>query len=418
MLCAGLSWANRYQPVSYLLESRGGGAQKFAKMVSRCNKVNVAVYVDVVVNHMALPPSSGGNATGTGGSSYSSRQFPDYSPSEFHHIAETVTINCQVGTDVSQRELLQACDIYNLPDLNTTQTGVQQTIASYLSKLSVLGVTGLRVDSAKLIPSEELQAIINQSQKPAAGWFLDSEVYAVAGDVVVPTEYSFGRVGEFRFPKEVHAHFTTYGALQYLKDLGPAWGMLDSVHAISFIDNHDLQRYDTDATITHRQFAMYRLATLTMLALEYGYPRIMSSYYFDTTDHLPPIVPVHDGNMLRCGPNQPWVCEHRMTGAAGLVQWRFAAGNHSMANWQSMQDGNMVTFNRGQAFVAINNAASPFTGSLQTSLPVGTYCNAAAMSDVSECTLLYVDRDGEVKVTIGAIDLIALYNNNSLPSFA
>ena len=356
----------------------------------------------------------GDNATGTGGSSYSSRKFPDYSPYEFHHIAETVTMNCEVGGDVSKRVVLQTCDIFNLPDLNTSQTGVQQTIASYLSKLSALGVTGLRVDSAKLIPSEELLAIINQSQGPAAGWFIDSEVYPVADDVVMPTEYSFGRVGEFQFSKEVHRHFTTYGALQYLKGMGPAWGMLDSVHAVSFIDNHDLQRYDTDATITHRQFPMYRLATLTMLALDYGYPRIMSSYYFDTADQLPPTLPVHDGDILHCGPNQPWVCEHRMVGAAGLVQWRLAAGNHAVANWQSMQEGNMVTFNRGKAFAAINNAASPFTGTLQTSLPAGRYCNAAAMSGASECTFLYVDQEGELKVTIEAVDLIALYSNDSL----
>ena len=35
------SWWQRYQPVSYKLESRSGTALEFADMVSRCNAVGV-----------------------------------------------------------------------------------------------------------------------------------------------------------------------------------------------------------------------------------------------------------------------------------------------------------------------------------------------------------------------------------------
>ena len=48
----GPEWWVRYQPVSYLLESRSGSRQEFAEMVTRCHNVGVNIYVDAVLNHM------------------------------------------------------------------------------------------------------------------------------------------------------------------------------------------------------------------------------------------------------------------------------------------------------------------------------------------------------------------------------
>lgn len=47
-------WWERYQPVSYNLESRGGTESQFRDMVHRCNNANVRIYVDTVINHMAI----------------------------------------------------------------------------------------------------------------------------------------------------------------------------------------------------------------------------------------------------------------------------------------------------------------------------------------------------------------------------
>jgi 1,4-alpha-glucan branching enzyme len=49
---SGEQWWTRYQPVSYLLESRSGNRDEFAKMISRCRAVGVNIYVDTVINHM------------------------------------------------------------------------------------------------------------------------------------------------------------------------------------------------------------------------------------------------------------------------------------------------------------------------------------------------------------------------------
>ena len=59
-------WWARYQPVSYILDSRSGNRTQFASMVERCNAVGVNIIVDLVINHMAAP----GHTSGTAGSSY------------------------------------------------------------------------------------------------------------------------------------------------------------------------------------------------------------------------------------------------------------------------------------------------------------------------------------------------------------
>lgn len=65
-------WWERYQPVSYRLETRSGTEEEFKGMVSRCNKMGVRIYVDAVINHMT---GSAVNGKGTGGSAFSGGNF-------------------------------------------------------------------------------------------------------------------------------------------------------------------------------------------------------------------------------------------------------------------------------------------------------------------------------------------------------
>ena len=59
-LCnSGEQWWVRYQPVSYLLESRSGTREQFVNMVTRCRAVGVNIYVDAVINHMSGMDRSG-----------------------------------------------------------------------------------------------------------------------------------------------------------------------------------------------------------------------------------------------------------------------------------------------------------------------------------------------------------------------
>lgn len=62
-LITGEEWWVRYQPVSYLLESRSGNREQFVDMVNRCRAVGVNIYVDAVINHMSGMDRSGNLTT-------------------------------------------------------------------------------------------------------------------------------------------------------------------------------------------------------------------------------------------------------------------------------------------------------------------------------------------------------------------
>ena len=56
-------WWQRYQPVSYKLNSRSGTEQQFIDMVKRCNAVGVRIYSDAVINHMSAVAGIGSAGT-------------------------------------------------------------------------------------------------------------------------------------------------------------------------------------------------------------------------------------------------------------------------------------------------------------------------------------------------------------------
>ena len=106
-----------------------------------------------------------------------------------------------------------------------------------------------------------------------------------------------------------------------LKGFVESRGLMSSDKAVVFIDNHDTQR--GEAKLTYKNGDSYQLANISMLA--YGYPKMMSSSYFDTHDQGPPGQPVHGGGGLNCFGGKPWVCEHRWMPIANMARWRLSA---------------------------------------------------------------------------------------------
>lgn len=78
-------WWERYQPISYKIHTRSGTPDEFKSMVSRCNRVGVRIYVDIVFNHMT---GQRGTIVGTGGSTadVDKLDYPSvpYGPDDFH----------------------------------------------------------------------------------------------------------------------------------------------------------------------------------------------------------------------------------------------------------------------------------------------------------------------------------------------
>ena len=84
--------------------------------------------------------------------------------------------------------------------------------------------------------------------------------------------------------------------------------MADPEHAMVFIDNHDNQRGHGGGgnLLTHEDPWNYKIGSSFMLAHDYGFKRVMSSYYFHgDTDAGPPSSSPHSD----CG--GAWACEHR-----------------------------------------------------------------------------------------------------------
>ena len=154
-------WWQRYQPVSYNLDSRSGSRAQFKDMVERCNRVGVRVYVDAVINHMAGMDRHG---TGSGGSSFNTmdgnHDFPavPYSDKDFTP-AELCSSGCGCVDNYADPNIVRDCYLVGLSDLYGATDYVRDRVADYFNDLIDLGVAGFRVDAAKHMWPEDIAGI-------------------------------------------------------------------------------------------------------------------------------------------------------------------------------------------------------------------------------------------------------------------
>ena len=397
----GSQWWTRYQPVSYQLESRGGSRAQFADMVNRCKAVGVDIYVDAVINHMAF-----GSGTGVAGSSFGNKNYPIYSPQDFHNTCEI--------TNYNNRYEVQNCELVGLPDLNTSAPYVQDTLAGYLNDLTNLGVAGFRFDASKHMAVEDIQGVLSKVNGTP---LVFQEVIDQGGETISSSEYtSAGLVTEFKYTTKLGDTFRN-GSLAWLSNFGEGWGFMPSSSAVVFVDNHDNQRGHGGggSVITFEDGRLYDLANVFMLAYPYGYPKVMSSYnYNGDTDAGGPSVPVHNNGTLECFGND-WKCEHRWSYIAGGVDFRNnTADNWSTTNWWD-NGNNQIAFGRGSSgFVAINKEDGNLTATLVTDMAAGTYCNVLKgelSADGQSCSgeTITVNSNGTINANVGTWDAFAIH---------
>ena len=430
---SGRPWWERYQPVSYLLDSRSGKEDDFMDMVQRCNAVHVRIYADVVVNHM----TGAGSGQGTGGTSwdYNSESYPGvpYGPNDFNdhncHSADGGIDNYQDADQVRN------CRLSGLIDLNQGTSYVRGKIQEYFNHLLSLGVAGLRVDAAKHMWPGDLQVIYDQlsvSADPVHRFnlsvsdgkpFILQEVIDHGGEAVKSTDYTgLGRVTEFRHCDHINSLFRKYDRLAYTSNWGTGWGMLPDAQALVFVDNHDNQR--GDGVITYKEPRLYKMAQAFVLAQPYSFPRVMSSYAFDSRDQGPP----QDGSGHITSPiinaddscSGGWVCEHRWRQIYNMVGFRNAAHGAAMSDFWSNGDQQIAFARAGKAFIAINNQGYDMNQNLQTTLSAGSYCDVISGNKESGgCTgkTITVGGDGMTYISIGGSDedpVVAIHVNAKL----
>ncbi|XP_055332054.1 pancreatic alpha-amylase-like [Paramacrobiotus metropolitanus] len=395
-------WYERYQPVSYKLQSRSGNEVQFADMVKRCNNAGVRIYVDAVINHMA-----GGSGTGVAGSSYNagSQQYPGvpYAQDDFTGRSECSSGNGDINNYQNANEV-RNCRLLGMPDLGIYKASTKSKLQGYLNNLIRIGVAGFRVDASKHMWPAHLEALfgglnnLNTTYFPAGSRpYVFHEVIDLGGEPITGREYlGSGRVTEFKYGKYLSDGIRKENGqmLKYYRNFGEEWGFLPGMQAVTFIDNHDNQRgHGAGGSILNfRQPRAYKLANAFMLAHPYGFPQVMSSYDWpqniqngkDQNDWIgPPSDSSGNTNTVPLAANGAcdggWKCEHRWRQITNMVGFRNAAGSSGLVHWYD-NSANQIAFGRGtegntKAFIAINNDGYHFGRDLMTGLPPGTYCD-------------------------------------------
>ena len=411
----GRPWWERYQPVSYRLETRSGDREAFADMVRRCGAAGVDVIVDAVINHMTDAdlehPDVEMTGIGTAGTRFEPYSYPGlWGYDDFHHCG--LTANDDIS-DWDDREQLRTCELVDLADLDTGSPRVQGRIGAYLRDLADLGVKGIRIDAARHMDPADIHAILD-----SAAWsgYVVSEVrgpetseYTGLGDV---TDFTYGWLV---------SEAVREGRIDRLHGPEAVWARdaLPGDSALVFIDNHDNQRGHGagGSVLMYRDGPSYELAVAFMLAYDRGRPRVMSSFAFDSSGQGPPTgdgggnLAVHGPGGAGCG--TAWVCEHRRPVIAGMVGFHRAAAGAPVSRWQA-DAPDRVSFSRGdRAFVAVNASAAEATFSAATGLPPGEYCNVASgpMRQDGACdgSTITVEPGGAVQVTVPAMSVAAIH---------
>ena len=395
----GSAWWTAYQPVSYKVESRLGTREQFAAMVTTCHEAGVAVIVDAVINHMSGQDSGG---VGWAGTEFGHYDYPElYTEDDFHHCGLSDSDDI---TDYSSAGNVQNCELVNLADLATETSGVQETIAAYLNDLRSIGVDGFRIDAAKHMPAADVAAIVERIDGDP---YIVQEVIRADGEPIQPEHYlGSGNVFEFGLAYQLVTWMKT-GSLSSIANID-SYGFASSASSVTFVDNHDTER--NRQTLSYRDGEKYQLATMLLLASDYGSPVLYSGYAFTINDSSLP--QNSDGLVadVSCAPfadsydDGEWVCQHRWPGMLGMVGWRSAVGGSPVQDEWS--EGDAYAFGRGELGYAIFNASDAVVEhDFETSLPAGDYCNVAAEG----CDVVEVEADGGFSAEVPPWSAVAIH---------
>ncbi|MCB0044107.1 MAG: pullulanase-type alpha-1,6-glucosidase [Caldilineaceae bacterium] len=452
---ADYPWWVRYQPVTHdatKLISRSGTLAEFQSMVSACNALGVKTYVDAVINHT----TGVGSGTGTDGSTFTPYEYPQYTTTDFHMCGTA-------GNDIANygdRYEVQNCELANLADLDQSQADVRATLHAYLQDLLDMGVAGFRLDASKHMSAQDINAVLDGLTLSGGGSpYIFQEVIDQGGEPIKSYEYTpNGDVTEFRYSVAAGDIINCNSSpMSSLETLGS--GFLESDFAVVFTDNHDNQRghgAGGACVLDHRDGNdLYDLGNVFMLAYPYGYPKVMSSYYWSnnpasqdgdskgppsttspfTSGSGPETRPVYTagqiagdipGNCSATYEDGKWVCEHRRTAIANMVEFRAVTAGEPVTDWQNFDGNNHIAFGRnGKGFVALNRTGGTTTQTYQTGMAPGVYCNITEFdyvngrclvpgttTDAAPADLITVDGAGEVvNRALPSLGTIAILNN-------
>ena len=138
----GANWWSLYQPVSFSIATSSslGNKEDLKDLCEEADKYGIKIVADIVFNHMATT-----GKTDSYGRAEVDPEVETYEPYIYQHQDET--FHKGVVSDIGN-----TTHIYSgLPDLNTSNTHVQERALSLLKECIDVGVDGFRFDAAKHI---------------------------------------------------------------------------------------------------------------------------------------------------------------------------------------------------------------------------------------------------------------------------
>ena len=392
----GNVWWAVYQPVNFNnFTTMTGNETQLKNMIKACNEAGVKVFADAVFNQR---PNDG---VGLGGSTYGNNSYPDgFNDGDFHHNG------CSVG-NYSDEWNVRQCALLGMTDTATDNSSTQDKIADFLVKLMDMGVYGFRIDAAKHMHYNDINAIM---EKTAAKAGKRPPIYMeVIGNSqeapdIQPNKYTF-------IDNSVVTDFSYVDRMKEIFDNGDYGSALtfglavDSDNAEVFVNNHDDEYHRCSAgscSMGTQENPKYNLAQSWLAVWPKGKVRqIYSGYKFNSHDPAGPI------SADRC--QGGWLCQHRVPFVLNAP--RFARATRGEAVSTSGFSDNVLWFNRGsKGFYAMNTSGSDVTKSFNVTMADGTYCDILGATDPKNnpCGSDITVSDGKITVTIPSMSAIAI----------
>jgi alpha-amylase len=255
---ANNQWWQRYQPQDLrVIDHAKGNKQTFKAMVDALNAQGVAVYADIVLNHMANERSASTSFPGTSAlNSYASNSSYWNNQKLFGNLSDGLfgsgdfnPASCiQDYNDVWQVQNWRLCGgsgDTGLPDLNPNSWVVTQQ-RSYLQALKNMGVKGFRVDAAKHMSAYHLNQIFTASIK--SGLYIFGEIITSGGSGSLDYDRFLSpylrdtdhKAYDFALFNSIRNAFGFGGSLSSLSNPVAVGQALQNDRAVTFTVTHDI----------------------------------------------------------------------------------------------------------------------------------------------------------------------------------
>lgn len=255
---ANSAWWQRYQPQDIrVIDHARGNKQTFQTMVNALNAQGVAVYADIVLNHMANErngatdfPGSGAINTYNSNTTYWNNQklFGDLTQGLFGGY-DFNSANCISDyNDVWQVQNWRLCGgagDTGLPDLNPNSWVVTQQ-RNYLTALKNMGVKGFRVDAAKHMTAYHMNQIFTSTIK--TNMYVFGEIITGGGAGNLDNDRFLSpylrdtdhKAYDFPLFHSIRNAFGFGGSMSSLVNPQAVGQAIDQFRAVTFTINHDI----------------------------------------------------------------------------------------------------------------------------------------------------------------------------------